>query len=306
MREWRYRYHGLSVRSEIWLPEWSAFENPPSDSKTDSPLLSDETVEIHFESGAQVPPREGEYRFFAKHTGWFVIRGGREIGIPALAENTPGESDAAARRLRTHLLGSAWGALLYQRRALLLHASAVRAGSAAVAFCARRGAGKSTLAASLSTLGYPLVSDDLCCIRVLSQPPRLYPSMVRYRLCEDAVEKLGWKAVPALRDPAQSGKYHYYPVHTEVNREFPLRRIYLLGWGEPEIRRLRGFKALLQLASEGTWRRGLLDSAGDPVTHFSQCAHLLREVECWEFRRPRSLDLLDKGVIELVAHMSER
>jgi len=63
--------------------------------------------------------------------------------------------------VRLYLLGSAWGALCYQRDLLVLHASAVRVDGRAVAFCGRPGMGKSTLAAWLAESGHALVSDDL-------------------------------------------------------------------------------------------------------------------------------------------------
>ncbi|MEM6907873.1 MAG: hypothetical protein AAF494_04270 [Pseudomonadota bacterium] len=59
------------------------------------------------------------------------------------------------------LLGSAWGALCYQRGFLVLHASAVLHESKVHAFCGEPGAGKSTIAAALSDEGLQFFADDV-------------------------------------------------------------------------------------------------------------------------------------------------
>ena len=195
---------------------------------------------------------------------------------------------------------------MYQRGALMLHASAVKTQEGAVAFCARRGAGKSTLAAMLSTLGYALVSDDLCRVHTSrEEPPRLYPSVPRFKLCEDAVARLGWNADSSHPGEMQAGKYHFQRSSPEADRDLPLKRIYLLSWGAPDIHRLRGFGALTRLTSASTWRGDLLIVTGDPAGQFAKCADLLRHVECWEFRRPRDLDLLAGSAEQLIRHMSD-
>jgi hypothetical protein len=304
MKGWRYRYHGLSVHSDICLAEWSSFALPAdSDGQVDTSHVSgDDSVVIRrLHPGTEIEPVEGDYRFSAKRAGWFVVRGGREILFSPLP-------DVAETKLRPYLLGWAWGALIYQRRALVLHASAVRAGSGVVAFCARRGGGKSTLAALLSTSGYPLISDDFCCFRMEpGSHPTLYPSVPRFKLCEDAVEKLDWNTTRPKPEPLHGGKYHYYDDRAvgEPLRDWPLSRIYLLTWGEPEVTRLRGFNALTRLTAAGTWRGDLLMAAGDPAGQFNHYTDLVRQVECWEFRRPRDLRLLAEHAAHLTEHISD-
>jgi hypothetical protein len=298
---WHYLYHGLSVRSEFPLPEWSVFE------RGNFGELPAEDVSIRLAPpAAERAEAAGEYRLFAKQAGWFIVRGGREIlmtPLPDSRDRRLGEAETVGRGARAFLLGSAWGALLYQRGALLLHASAVRIRGGAVAFCARRGLGKSTLAASFSTLGYPLLSDDLCCVRLSpNEPARLFPSVPRFRLCGDAVAKLGWTSSPPAPDHRHSGKYHHY-MTAGAAAEVPLRRIYLLGWGDTHIHRLHGFTALTRLIAAGTWRGRLLISTGDPAGHFNRCAQLLRDVECYEFRRPHDLHRLRETTLHLIEHI---
>jgi hypothetical protein len=294
MSGWNYFYQGLFVRSEIHLPEWSLFE------QATFPVFAENAVQIHRDSADEEPAHEdGEYRVNARQAGVFIVRGGREIRfVPA--------PDAGIARVRALLIGWIWGALLYQREAILLHASAVRVGNSAVAFCARRGGGKSTLAASLSTRDFALLNDDLSCVKhECSSAPSVYPSIPRLKLCEDAMQRLGWDASVENRDHLQAGKYHYFSKNEGATSAVTLRRIYLLAWGDPEIRRVRGLTAFTRLTSAATWRPALLEAAGNPSAHFGRYARLLRDVECWEFRRSHDLSRFDSDIEVLTKHLSD-
>jgi len=71
---------------------------------------------------------------------------------------------------------------LMLRPSLVLHASAVRAGDAAVAFVGSSGMGKSTLAAGLCELGCELVSDDLLRVDRAGDRVVTYPGGTENRL----------------------------------------------------------------------------------------------------------------------------
>ena len=74
--------------------------------------------------------------------------------------------DAGALPLdvRAYLLGTIFVVLCQQRGLLPLHASAIAAESGVVAFLARSGQGKSTLAAHLAQRGFRVLADDVCLI----------------------------------------------------------------------------------------------------------------------------------------------
>ena len=141
MTRWSYTYSGLQVVSELQLPEWTSFEGPVPQEKPD--------VFIRVErQGPRTPEPEeswplinaNHYRFSIPDIGRYWVHQGQEIlVVPA--------SGAGAREVRLFLLGSAWGALCYQRGLFPLHTSMVQIGNGVVAFCGATGTGKSTLAA---------------------------------------------------------------------------------------------------------------------------------------------------------------
>ena len=84
----------------------------------------------------------------------FEIREGREIRVwPA--------TGAAQKDIEIFLLGPAWATLCHQRKMLPLHASAIAYEIGITAFAGHPGAGKSTIAAMLSTLNHELIADDI-------------------------------------------------------------------------------------------------------------------------------------------------
>jgi hypothetical protein len=132
----------------------------------------------------------------------------------------------------------------YQRGLLPLHASAVVSGETCFAFCGEKGAGKSTLAAILARAGYPLLCDDLMIVHPdRDSGPVIWPAIMRPRLTQESMDLLGG-AVAALTPFAEWD----LKAATEVGEmaSYAPRRlagIYLLGWGEPVLRRLSSLEA---------------------------------------------------------------
>ena len=84
----------------------------------------------------------------------FEVIKGRQICIwPA--------TQATQKDIEIFLLGPVWATLCHQRQILPLHASAISTEDGVVAFAGHSGAGKSYLAALMTSLGFKLVADDI-------------------------------------------------------------------------------------------------------------------------------------------------
>ena len=162
---------GLTVRSELQLPELLSQQ----------PTISQADVEIRFSTCPTRLPQparseieaeiaENEVLLKIDKIGRFHIRQGREILIEAAA-------DVQAKDLRLYLLGSALGAIYFQRGLFPLHASVVIIKGSAVAFTGDSGAGKSTMAAWMNSQGYPLLCDDVCVVVLMTRACR-WPTRV--------------------------------------------------------------------------------------------------------------------------------
>jgi len=290
VNRFKYRYHGLNVSSAIEFPEWQTFAS-------DFPAEPDVVVSQPAEDAFSSPRQVGEHAFVAQGTGRFRIRDGRQIEVLP-------DADVPPARLRAYLIGSAWGALLYQRGALLLHGSAVQTPHGAAVFCATRGYGKSTLAALLTSAGFDLISDDMCCLNVPPEgSPTIHLSTPRLKLCHDAVEQLSWGQAGRV-EPFRAAKSHFAFDGSPTQIVHSVRSLFLLDWGDLSITRLCGFGALRRFVSVATWRGNLLMSTGDPGEHMRQCAELINRTPLFEFRRPRDFGKVDQGIRLLSSHLN--
>lgn len=294
MERWHYTYAGLRVVSDLPIPEWAGFEQPPSSGNADVCIALDGASEQ--EPGMTPFITADEYCFYAPEAGSYRVREGREIVV------TPAPG-AGWREVRLFLLGAAWGALCHQRGVLVLHASAVRVENAAVAFCAHAGMGKSTLAAWLTVHSYALVSDDLCRVDIPAQgQPTMYLSAPRLKLWRDALGALGWSSEPLDRDHFRFDKFHLPWTEDRAAQPLPLRAIYVLAWDEWSISRLTGQTALRRFVAAATYRGVLLEPMGQLSAHWGRCLELVRRVPVWELQRPRDLSAMDQTVALLTSH----
>ncbi len=306
MERWYYVYSGLNVASELQIPEWAPFEQSAPLGHADVLIA---LVHGRFDSTATPEGKSeqaetttapfisaDEYRFCAAQIARYRIHLGREIVI------TPAP-DAGEREVRLFLLGSAWGALCYQRGILALHSSVVEVGGRAVAFCGATGAGKSSLAAALIARGYRCVCDDLCRFEVFDGQARVYPAAPRLKLWRDTLERMG-KTVDGLeRDHIRMDKFHTTLDRSGVTSgPLALGALYLLEWGAPGIDRLTGLNALCHFISAATYRGELLEPMGQVAAHWERCAALAERVPVYQFSRPRDWSGFDTTAEMLIQH----
>ena len=278
-----YGAFGLHVASELALPGL----------ETEAAGRAD--VEIRFgmverhpdlatldETGREFVAVGDEAWYSIPRTGAFRIRAGREIVIAQ-------DADADADFLGLPVLGPCLGIALHQRGTLVLHASAVSVRGRGVAFLGAHAFGKSTLAATLHTWGYPFVTDDVLALDEDCGRYRAVPSYPQMKLWPDAMSALGFeiddypRVHPALPKRAIGIADSFDP------RPIPLERIYVLdagdGYRTEPIPPQEALAALL-----GHWygvRFGatLLDGERLP-RHFLRLARLAEVVPTRRLRRP--------------------
>jgi hypothetical protein len=152
---------------------------------------------------------------------------------------------------------------------LVLHASAVATPRGAVAFAGGTGSGKSTIAAAVAALGYPLLCDD--CLVVEPSADRFlagsfYPGA---RLYPDSVRAVGMDRVPSLRVAQYTRKRRIATSSALpfLGETVPLDRVFVLDARQQEpardgvhVSRLRRRDALVAIA-ETTFHLDVGDAA---------------------------------------------
>jgi hypothetical protein len=166
-----------------------------------------------------------------------------------------------------YLLGAVLAFVVRLRGAVPLHASAVVIGDHAVLFAGPAGAGKSSLAAALAILGYPVLSDDLVVIDESNGQVHAYPSQARISLWPDAADGL----FSAISLPAHSAVYakrrldlseHGYRFHEGARQVATMCMLMARDAASdpPAMRMLRPQEALMTLVSH-TYGNYLLDGS---------------------------------------------
>jgi len=201
-----------------------------------------------------LPPREDALE--ALENGYYEVQSGVfSLAIPGVAQYRVEEGqrifitplpDAPTDKVRLFLLGSAMGALLYQRGLFPIHGSAIETPWGAMIFVGAQGAGKSTLAAEFHREGYRLLSDDVCAVAATPDGLQILPALAQLRLCTDAYERLG------ARNGARFDvdKFVIPIADGYCSRRAPLRAIHILAEHDgatPEFNVLRGFDRVQRL-----------------------------------------------------------
>jgi hypothetical protein len=163
----------------------------------------------------------------------YLVEDGRRILVQPLPQAQP-------EKVRLFLLGSALGALFYQRGLLPLHGSAVETPWGAMIFTGAQGAGKSTLAAHFERRGFRLLSDDVCLLLPVQDDFHVQPALPQVRLCADAYARIGAPAGARF----DVDKY-LVPLGTHFrSKPMPLQAVHVLLEHDelaPQYRVLRGF-----------------------------------------------------------------
>jgi hypothetical protein len=165
----------------------------------------------------------------------------------------------------SYLMGPVLGVLLRLRGVTCLHASAVAIEDRGVAFVGSAGAGKSTMAAAFSKLGYAVLSDDVVALE--EQDDAFYAVGGHPQLClwPESVKMLygSEEALPRFNPRWEKRRLGLGDQGTRFeDRALPLQVIYLMGDRRPDLapslETLRSQAALLDLVAN-TYANKILD-----------------------------------------------
>ena len=300
-----YRTFGLSFASTIAFPELTASSPGPVDVEiieaASEPL--DPTTE---ELADGLCVRGAITQFEAEGVARYTIQAGRRILIerlPPTVTRTPADDTD----LRLFALGSAMGALLYQRGIIPLHASAVATAQGTWAFTGASGAGKSTLASWLSRRhGLAHITDDVLAAHPDGKSFRFYPGPSRIKLWTDALDALGLSQDGLIRDYSRADKFQMRMQDTDTGPCAPLQGLVLLercAENEPASLTALGGGEAFQVMSAALYRPTFALRILPRQALFADVMRLARQVPCYRYRRPSSLADMDTTLGPLLQQM---
>lgn len=269
-----YLVAGLVISSEIELPE--LLPCPQHGGEPDvvirfAPVPAGLPLAVQATAEAEIA--DNEVLLKIPGVARYLISGGTRIRVET-------ESGAGTQEVRLFLLGSALGAIYFQRGYLPLHASVLVMNGRAVAFAGDSGAGKSTMAAWLNAAGYPLLCDDVCVVRFdENELAMAYPGYPRVKLWSDALQEFEIDPRTLQRDYFRADKFHVPVPERFWIDPVPLRHVNVLQFSaavtRPRIEEVSPASAVV-LLRDNTYRYQFISGLGLTRQHFLDCARLAR------------------------------
>jgi hypothetical protein len=296
-----YTAYGLRLESEIEFPELAGTEAIPL---YDPAPISIRRGDVPRDLPNSITTVEGyrvtkdEALLILDGTARFQITEGRSITFAP-------EHGYEPSWLRIVLLSGALGILLHQRRLLPLHASAVVSEGTCIAFCGNTGAGKSTLAAGLSTGGLKLMAEDKLIVRHTGSEWMAWPAIPILHLLEESAKHSGLNFNTRASTSPRMGKYVYLDYQRFQRAPIPLKVIYLIDWSpqgsKATIARLSTTEAFFNLRMHASLH-GLLPAMGHESLFLQWATNLLKDVPVFRFSRPQDYTQLAAGLTSLCDH----
>jgi hypothetical protein len=301
-----YHYHAAGLRVACDLPLTGLIPAKAADGLVDwgSPngeaccaVAPDPDVTIHRDTLLPCPAAASdpyaELCFDIDGVMRLAIRDGRRICY----DPHPG---VAPDDLAIYLGGTGLGALMHQRRRVVLHASAVRIGDSAILFCGPSGAGKSTLAAALVDRGHHHIADDFCAIDFAEDgTPMVAPDGRRHKLWDSAIAGLGHSARQGGAVRSGMTKYYVDP-RANVAVSCAIAAILLLiPGGPPAIQTLPRVGQVVAIR-DNAYRPALVTMLDQHIFYFESAARLARECRIARLIRPLDYAELDRTIDVLV------
>jgi hypothetical protein len=282
----RYMLCGLRTRSDIPLTSV-----PPSDYPGES---ADILVQIArgkaplAKSAGREEHSAGRSLIRIEGVADFEISKGEQICVwPA--------AGASRKDIEIILFGLAWATLCHQRGMLPLHASAIATKRGITAFAGHSGAGKSTTAALMGSLGYALVTDDILPISFNPDSiPGAWPYLRRLKLQAHPITQLGLIPTELVSATLDKEKYFVRPQCVAYDKWNRIDRVYLLGADTTDsripINQITGAESVRALI-EHTYHFNFIRGSGGFRDHLMLCSRLASEVAIYRLRLSQSFDL---------------
>lgn len=280
-----YVYGGITLISEIELPELPLVQQQHAAAHPVRIRLGQ--VPSHLPQAVEIDPdcfaTSTHYWLRIRGIGCYLVTNGEEI----LVNPEPG---ALPLDVRAYLLGTLFVALCQQRQLLPLHGSAVSSSKGVLAFLARSGQGKSSLAAYLAERGFRVLADDVCLVDTLSSGPAMVvPTAPWLKLWRNSLENLGRQVRGLERVFSEDDKYRL-PIVPSSQAE-PITRLVFLESNEgsetmiEELSLVEAIPRLMDL----THQAYVLQATGQLQESFLRCSRVCSQARAYRLIRPWGL-----------------
>ncbi|WCN08579.1 hypothetical protein [Marinomonas mediterranea] len=285
---------GLYIKSDIRLSRLISIEEQLADIEIYQ-CESAYNSELGFEQERFWKGSKQSFSVYVPDVAYFkIVDGKRILYFP------DGQHDIDSIAL--FILGTCMGALLAQRKKLVLHANAIKINGKAILFCGPSGIGKSTLAAKFVQKGYSILADDLS---VIDEKNQVSPSYPYIKLWHETSENLNIPTQQLNKVRPQIEKYalplddHFYretlPVESIIQLKIHNKKTF-------KIEELNGFKKI-PLLYNNTYRIKHVEEMGLLDVNMALSANLANHTRIYEITRPDSGFMINELVEYILNHV---
>lgn len=277
-----YKAFGLSIRSNIQLPELKMWERVEEvDLQIELGKLTNEWSPYSQASNRFVVT-EQQVLFHLADVGTYCIREGKKIIVSP-------KKDADEVQLRLYILGSCMGAILMQRHIFPLHGSAISINGKAYAIVGHSGAGKSTLASAFLAEGYQLLTDDIIPLSFSKNgQPSVIPTYPQQKLWQETLTQFGYDSSKYKPIVKRKTKFAIPVTDQFTDQTLPLAGIFELvksTKNQIALRPLNKFK-MLETIFTHTYRNNFIQGMNLREWHFHTAINIVNQVEIYRLSRP--------------------
>lgn len=224
---------------------------------------------------------DDEFYLDVKEIAHYEIRGGHTITLE-LYEN------AKFGLVTLYLLGSAFGALLFQRGIVPIHGSAIAIHGGCAIFTGDSGAGKSTISSTLRGARYKVLTDDVAAVIMDENGIIVHSGYPQHKLWKDSLEYLSKETIGLEPIADRCDKYY-----VSFREDFQAEPLPLIGLFEllpavvedTTIERINHLECL-NLLVKNTYRLQFVEGLPRHKTLFQQWGMIMKSTPMYRITRP--------------------
>lgn len=294
--KYRYKAFGTNIESDFVLPQLMCGEGEPEVIILKGRVpgeISGVIAEASFFQATNT-----ELLFYVHGVGKYYVGHGKRIIVEP-------ESEANEQLVTLYLLGSAMGALLFQRGVLPVHGSAVVVNNASVIITGDSGAGKSSLTLAFRKRGFLYLTDDVAALEQRTEGIYVQPAYPQQKLWKDCIETMGGTVNDLAQINEDKSKYFSPAVKGFCNSPVRLEAICELTPEECDDVRLQVINGVekMNVLMKNIYRYQLTDFFGRREDYFRKCVDIANRVRVFRLVRPIGRFSVDRQVELLLSQL---
>lgn len=285
----RYTVYGLNIESEIEIEELKELEDNNANidvnicyGKTPGHIAK-ELNKIEIKTRCS-PITRNDIWLTVNSIANYNIKDGNNIIIDPI-------EGGQTKRIKSFLLGWAFGILFTQRNTIAIHGSTIVIDDSGIIIAGDSGVGKSTLSEAFKRKGYCYITDDLSVIDTKDKAnPLIKPAYPLRKLCTDAMDYFGYdkELYEMTKKNARRERYKVNLDNKFLNKEVPLKSVFIINIEDVEdvkVKELKGREKIDSLMDNGYFLN-VEANIGMRPEYFMQYLNIAKNINVYKLIRP--------------------